>query len=144
MDSPDFDCYFGAYPFILFSFFSVLHFLVVVSVRYIKLTHVGFWAHVKIASRIVSYRSNALIRLAYTLCSTHDDVWLNKVSHRWKRNETISLVGHFRWPYGHTDQSLPALGFLLVFCSNHSSKLYRIYGMRHTKVDAECGPNSIT
>ena len=42
MDSPDFDCYFGAYPFILFSFFSVLHFLVVVSVRYIKLTHVGF------------------------------------------------------------------------------------------------------
>jgi len=32
-----------------------LHFLVVGSVRYIKLTHVGFRAHVKIASRIVSY-----------------------------------------------------------------------------------------
>ena len=31
--------------------------LVVGSVRYIKLTHVGFRAHVKIASRIVSYRS---------------------------------------------------------------------------------------
>ena len=32
--------------------------LVVGSVRYIKLTHVGFRAHVKIASRIVSYRTN--------------------------------------------------------------------------------------
>jgi len=32
-----------------------LHFLVVSSVRYIKLTHVGFRAHVKIASRVVSY-----------------------------------------------------------------------------------------
>ena len=37
-------------------FFSVLHFLVVVSVLQIKLSHVGFRAHVKIASRIVSYR----------------------------------------------------------------------------------------
>jgi len=41
--------------FLLFSF-SVLHLLVVVSVRQIKLTHVGFRAHIKIASRIVSYR----------------------------------------------------------------------------------------
>jgi len=48
VDSPD--C-------LLFSFFLFLHFLVVGSVRYIKLTHVGFRAHVKIASRIVSYRS---------------------------------------------------------------------------------------
>jgi len=37
---------------LLFSFFSVFHFSVVGSV----LTHVGFWAHVKIASRNVSYR----------------------------------------------------------------------------------------
>jgi len=42
--------------FLLFSF-SVLHFLVVGSVRWIKLTYVGFRAHVKTASRIVSYRS---------------------------------------------------------------------------------------
>ena len=55
MDSPDFYCYFWAYPFLLFSF-SVFHFLVAGSVRQIKLTHVGFRAHVKIASRIVSYR----------------------------------------------------------------------------------------
>jgi len=41
--------------FLLFRF-SVFHFLVVGSVRYIKLTRVGFRAHVKIASRIVSYR----------------------------------------------------------------------------------------
>jgi len=40
---------------LLFSF-SVLHFLVVGSVRLIKLTHVGLQAHVKIVSRIVSYR----------------------------------------------------------------------------------------
>jgi len=33
-----------------------LHFLVVGSVRWIELTHVGFRAHVKIASRVVSYR----------------------------------------------------------------------------------------
>jgi len=44
-----------AYPFLLLVF-SVLHFLVVVSVRWIQLTHVGFRAHVKIASRIISYR----------------------------------------------------------------------------------------
>jgi len=40
--------------FLLFSFFLFYTFLVVVSVRYIKLTYVGFRAHVKIASRIVS------------------------------------------------------------------------------------------
>jgi len=37
---------------------TVLHFLVVGSVRYIKLTHVGFRAHVKIASLIVSYATS--------------------------------------------------------------------------------------
>jgi len=39
--------------FLVFLFYTLL---VVVSVREIKLTHVGFRAHVKIASRIVSYR----------------------------------------------------------------------------------------
>jgi len=39
--------------FLLFVFFCFLHFLVVGSVRWIKLTHVNFRAHVKIASRIV-------------------------------------------------------------------------------------------
>ena len=42
--------------FLLFTFFLFLHFLVVGSVRQIKPTHVDFRAHVKIASRIVSYR----------------------------------------------------------------------------------------
>ena len=42
--------------FLLFSFSVFTLFLVVGSVRYIKLTYVGFRAHVKIASRIVSYR----------------------------------------------------------------------------------------
>ena len=46
--------YFYAYLFLL-SRFSVLHFLVVGSVLSINLTHVDFQAHVKIASRIVSY-----------------------------------------------------------------------------------------
>jgi len=57
MDSPD--CLLlllSMSVFLLFSF-SVLHFLVVDSVRQIKLTHVGFRAHVKIASRIISYRT---------------------------------------------------------------------------------------
>ena len=40
----------------IFSFFCFYTFLVVGSVRQIKLTYVGFRAHVKIASRIVSYR----------------------------------------------------------------------------------------
>ena len=39
-----------------FLVYLFLHFLVVGSVRLIKLTNVGFWAHVKIASRIVLYR----------------------------------------------------------------------------------------
>jgi len=44
--------------FLLFSFFSVFYtFLAVGSVRLIKLTYVGFRTHVKIASRIVSYRA---------------------------------------------------------------------------------------
>ena len=52
--------------FLLLVFFLLLHFLVVGSVRYIKLTHAGFRAHVKIASRIVSYRivsDEVLVRL---------------------------------------------------------------------------------
>ena len=36
--------------------FSDFHFLVVGSMRQIKLTHVSLSAHVKLASRIVSYR----------------------------------------------------------------------------------------
>jgi len=44
-----------SYPSFLCSF-SFFHFLVVGSVRRIKLTYVSFWAHVKIASRIISYR----------------------------------------------------------------------------------------
>jgi len=42
------------------SFFLFSHFLVVGSVRYKKLIYVSFSAHVKIASRIVSYRSALL------------------------------------------------------------------------------------
>ena len=41
---------------ICFFTFSLFRFLVSGSVLQIKLTWVGFWAHVKIASRIVSYR----------------------------------------------------------------------------------------
>ena len=44
--------------FLLFRFSVFYTFLVVGSVRYIKLTYVGFRAHVKIASRIVSYRKD--------------------------------------------------------------------------------------
>jgi len=44
-------CNISAFTFLVF---SVLQFLVVVSVRYIKPNHVGFRAHVEITSRIVS------------------------------------------------------------------------------------------
>jgi len=52
--------------FLLLVFFLFLHFLVVGSV-----THVGFRAHVKIASRIVSYRIVANIKLANNI-HNHD------------------------------------------------------------------------
>ena len=55
MDPPD--CLLFKHIRFYFLVFSVLHLLVVGSVRQIKPTHVGFRAHVKIASRIVSYRS---------------------------------------------------------------------------------------
>jgi len=55
--------------------FLFLHFLVVGSVRQIKLTHVGFRAHVKIASRIVSYVCRAVflsgfhrLETAFVIC----------------------------------------------------------------------------
>ena len=57
MDSPD--CLLlliSISVFYFLIFFLFLHFLVVGAVRWTKLTHVGFRAHVKIASRIVSYR----------------------------------------------------------------------------------------
>ena len=49
-------CYFWAYLFSTFSFLCFYTFQLSVSVWQIKLTHVGFRAHVKITSRIVSYR----------------------------------------------------------------------------------------
>jgi len=54
--------------------FRFLHFLVVGSMRSIKLTHVGFRAHVKIASRIVSYvlSSTRTRLLVQTNNSTND------------------------------------------------------------------------
>ena len=53
MDSPD--CLLlllSIFRRLLFSFFLFLHFLIAGSVRWIKLTHVGFRAHVKISYRI--------------------------------------------------------------------------------------------
>ena len=54
MDSPDCLLLFLGISVFYFQFFLFLYFIVVGSVRQIKLTHVGFRAHVKIASRIVS------------------------------------------------------------------------------------------
>jgi len=44
--------------------------------------------------------------------------------------------GHFRWLYGHANQSdrLMALGFLLVFCRNHSPKMNEL-GVWHRQTD---------
>ena len=50
MDSPDYLLLLLAYPFLVFLFYTFS----VGSVRLIRLTHVGFRAHVKIAYRIVT------------------------------------------------------------------------------------------
>jgi len=60
--------YFWAYLFFTFLVFPFFQFLVVGSVQQIKPTHVSFCLHVKIASRIVSYRSctgNTIITTAH-------------------------------------------------------------------------------
>jgi len=62
MDSPDF---YWAYPFLLFSFSVFTLVSCRPHVRLIKLTHVGFRAHVKIASRIVSYRVRSSVCLSH-------------------------------------------------------------------------------
>ena len=54
MDSPACLLLFVSMSVSCFLVFLFLHFLVVGSMRQIKLTHVGFRAHSKIASRIVS------------------------------------------------------------------------------------------
>ena len=82
MDSPD--CLPTRLSISVFYFvvFFVLHFSVVGSVQQIKLTHVGFRAHVKIASRIVSWSCSATsicLRAtsdhgAWTKTLTSDDV----------------------------------------------------------------------
>ena len=74
MDSPDCLLYFWAYRF-FFLVFLFLHFLVVGSVGYIKLTHVGFRAHVKIASRIVSYRIVTWIHASLRLWRFSPVIW---------------------------------------------------------------------
>ena len=62
--------------FLLFSFFCFYTFLVVGSVRQIKLTYVGFRAHVKIASRIVSC-VNYLVLLLWHNLSTYHNLFFN-------------------------------------------------------------------
>jgi len=61
MDYPDCLLLFLSISVFYFFSFSVFTLLVVAFVRQIKLTHVGFRAHVKIASRIVSYRTRYLV-----------------------------------------------------------------------------------
>jgi len=58
MDSPRLFTVISEHIRFLLLVFLFLHFLVVGSVRQIKPTHVGFRAHVKIASRIVSCRED--------------------------------------------------------------------------------------
>jgi len=86
----------GCFPILLnvsgFSFFSVPHFLVAGSVLSTNLTHVSFWSHVKIASRIVSYR----ILILYAIVThTHTPVYrpLSRTTQKGKTNleqETVS------------------------------------------------------
>jgi len=69
MDSPDCLLLFLSIYVSYFLVFLFLHFLVVGSVQQIKLTHVGFRAHVKIASRIVSYITRTYVNSQGNSCS---------------------------------------------------------------------------
>ena len=75
MDSPDRLLLFMGISVFYFQFFLFLHFLVVGSMRQIKLTHAGFRAHVKIASRIVSYRSWLVSRSLLTAAAAAQASW---------------------------------------------------------------------
>ena len=99
-------CYFWAYPFLLFSF-SVLHLLVVISLRYIKLTHVGFRAHVKLASRIVSYPALHAMRSLPIIVSDVQIYVLGSQRWLWCKLRLYGLLLHahlagvsFYTPYG--------------------------------------------
>ena len=93
-------------PFLLFSF-SVLHFLAVVSVRQIKLTHVGFRAHVKLASRIVSYRNTqtdmliAILRsptvVGLISCQFHVSTRTVVSLFRWTKSCHLVLLSSTTW-----------------------------------------------
>ena len=64
--------------------FSVLHFLIVGSVRQIELTRVGFRAHVKIASRIVSYRVHFSARLHEVAANHNAGLGVGVVDRLWR------------------------------------------------------------
>ena len=95
--------FFGFY----FCSFSVLQFSVVVSVRQIKPTHDGFRAHVKLASRIVSYenkvkKDNKSLQISYLTTRLHisqTTLLFNKyivvnLSLRMTRASAVSLTPH--------------------------------------------------
>ena len=76
-------------------------------------------------------------RLPYRWCSHLASV-LRSCAHRFRPWRTLlkiwpcmatasSRFGHFQWSYDRNDQSirLPALGFLLMFYTNHSPKRHR-------------------
>ena len=72
----------SVFTFLVFLF--VLYFLVVGSLLYINLTHVGFRAHVKIASRVVSYMHRP------TLCKL--SLLVRKSLLAWKRLNSTTLA----------------------------------------------------
>jgi len=86
--------YFWAYPFLLSRFFFFPHFLFAGSVQRIKMIYVSFWAHVKIASRILEDR-----RKTARLKSINS--WLLKtfLNLRYTQQccETVSLFSHVIW-----------------------------------------------
>jgi len=72
MDFPDCLLYFLAYPSFYFLVFLFLHFFSCRFRAVDKLTYVGFRAHVKIASRIVSYRILRTGQRIRALCEVND------------------------------------------------------------------------
>ena len=91
--------------FLLFSFFFDFYtFLVVGSVRSIKLTYVGFRAHVKIASRIVSYRTRKVNQSGFKWGKRWWDFGM-----QWHKLDHMQTIYTLLQTYNHA--STPTLSF---------------------------------
>ena len=86
----------GFFTFSFFVCFPLFSSRVLVLLRQIKLTRVGFRAHVEIASRIVSHR--LLSSVSQARCSTNDSTHtIYARTNRYKNSLILFGLNHFQW-----------------------------------------------